>query len=154
MLNKYITIFLSSMVPVIELRGGIPLGIALGVHPITSALISILGSTLVMPIIFFTIRPILNYFLSMNVFKHRLERFIDKTLRKSENVKKYGFFGLTIFVGIPLPGTGAWTGTLIAALLDMRFKRAFLSIFLGNVMAAVIMLLLTTSAVKSIELLF
>ncbi|MBO8158224.1 small multi-drug export protein [Thermosyntropha sp.] len=145
------TVFFSSMLPIVELRGGIPLGIALGMSYLEAAGLCIIGSTLIVPVVFFAVRPIFNFFLSRNLFEHRINNFIERTLRKSSKVKKYGFWGLFLFVGIPLPGTGAWTGTLLAILLDIRFKSTFFAVLLGNILASLIILMLTHSSIMLID---
>lgn len=131
-------IMFMAMLPVIELRGAIPLGISMGLSPIHSATISYLGSIVPVPIILFGIRPIFS-FLRKNRF---LRKIIDKIIRNSSvknsgKIKKYGTLGLVILVAIPLPGTGVWSGSLAAALMNIRFKRAFPAILLGNAIAAI-----------------
>lgn len=150
--DKLLLLLLTSMVPMIELRGAIPMGLLYNFNLVNSTIISIIGSTLVVPILFFTLRPLINYLLSKGILSNKINSFIEKSLRKSEGVRKYGFWGLVMFVGIPLPGTGAWTGTLIAVLLDMRFKRTILAIFLGNVIAGSIIYLLSFTTLNVIKL--
>ncbi|MCX7885482.1 MAG: small multi-drug export protein [Caloramator sp.] len=146
-MDNILKVLFSSMLPIIELRGAIPLGIALGLNPLKSSIISVLGSTLIVPFIFFTVRPVINFLLRLKPFEKSVSNFIERSLRKSKKIQKYEFLGLTLFVGIPLPGTGAWTGTIIAVLLDMRFKRTFFSIFLGNLMAGLIVYILSTTSI-------
>lgn len=146
-MDNVLKVLFSSMLPIIELRGAIPLGIALGLNPLKSAIIAVLGSTLIVPFIFFTVRPVINFLLRLKPFEKSVSNFIERSLRKSKKIQKYEFLGLTLFVGIPLPGTGAWTGTFIAVLLDMRFKRTFFSIFLGNLMAGLIVYILSTTSI-------
>lgn len=144
------SVFFSSMLPIIELRGAIPLGVALGMSYLEAAALCIIGSTLISPIVFFAVRPVFNFLLERDLFTHRINNLIERTLRKSQKVQKYGFWGLILFVGIPLPGTGAWTGTLLAVLLDIRFKSTFLAVLLGNILASIIILLLTHSSLMLI----
>ncbi|SHG39735.1 Uncharacterized membrane protein [Thermosyntropha lipolytica DSM 11003] len=144
------SVFFSSMLPVIELRGAIPLGVALGLSYGEAALLSIAGSTLICPLIFFTIRPVFNFLLQRDLLTHRINNLIERTLRKSAKVQKYGFWGLILFVGIPLPGMGAWSGTLLAILLDVRFKSTFLAVLLGNILASFIIIFLTHSSLMLI----
>lgn len=153
-MDRILKILLSSMLPIVELRGAIPLGLALGYPKLEVVLIAVIGSTLVVPIIFFTARPVINFLLRQKLFEKTISKFIEKTLRKSSKVQKYEFWGLVLFVGIPLPGTGAWTGTLLSVLLDMRFKRTFLAIMLGNVMAGLIMMILGSSSITLFRLIF
>lgn len=151
-ISNWVVVIFAAMFPIVELRGAIPIGIALKLDPYYSTVLSIVGSTIPVPFIFFTIRPILNYLKKTKIFRSKIERFLDKTMSKSDQIVKYGFWGLLLFVGIPLPGTGAWTGTLIAVLLDLRFKSTILAIFLGNIMAGGIILILSHLAIFSFKL--
>ncbi|MCA0386054.1 MAG: small multi-drug export protein [Firmicutes bacterium] len=147
MLNDFLSWFstemavmLTAAMPIIELRGAIPVGITLGLTPLHSAIISFIGSMIPVPFILFLIRPIFNYLKQTETFKHIVHRLIHKSNSKSDNIKKYGWIGLLIFVAIPLPGTGVWSGSLAAALLDMRFKIAFPAILVGNLIAGLLIL--------------
>lgn len=143
-LGKLICTFFISMVPVVELRLGLPYGIALGLDYPLALLAALIGNMVPVPFIIVYIRRI---FIWIRRHWERLDGFITKLENKAhlkgETVRKYGPLGLLIFVAIPLPGTGAWTGALIAALLDMRLKHAVPSIFLGVCIAAGIMTALT-----------
>lgn len=143
-LGKLISTFFISMVPVVELRLGLPYGIALGLDYPLALLAALIGNMVPVPFIIVYIRRI---FIWIRRHWERLDGFITKLENKAhlkgETVRKYGPLGLLIFVAIPLPGTGAWTGALIAALLDMRLKHAVPSIFLGVCIAASIMTALT-----------
>lgn len=147
-LPKEITVILTAILPVIELRGAIPIGISLGISPIYSTILSFIGSLIPVPIILFTIRPIFNYLKKTKLFKEKVDKITDHFINKGKKIQDYGFWGLIIFVSIPLPGTGVWSGTIIAALLDMSFKRAFPAILIGNLNAAIIVLLLSKGAIK------
>lgn len=147
-----LTVLLTAALPVIEVRGAIPIGISLGLSPGKAALISFIGSMIPVPIIFFAVRPIFNYLRSTKMFEKMVNRIIKKSLGKSQNVQKYGAWGLVLFVGVPLPGTGVWTGTLIAALLDIRFKWAILAVSLGNLLAALAVTGLSSSVVRAMSL--
>lgn len=140
-ISKEFTVMFTAALPIIELRGAIPVGISLGLSPIHSAIISFIGSMIPVPFILFTIRPIFNYLKKTKAFKNMVNRLTDRSIAKSGEVQKYGAWGLFIFVAIPLPGTGVWSGSLIAALLNMRFKLAFPAIFFGNFTAGIIILL-------------
>ena len=143
-LGKLISTFFISMGPVVELRLGLPYGIALGLDYPLALLAALIGNMVPVPFIIVYIRRI---FIWIRRHWERLDGFITKLENKAhlkgETVRKYGPLGLLIFVAIPLPGTGAWTGALIAALLDMRLKHAVPSIFLGVCIAAGIMTALT-----------
>ena len=132
------------MLPIVELRAGLPYGIALGLDYPLALTAALVGNMIPVPFIVVYIRRI---FVWLRAHFEKMDSFITKLERKAhlkgETVRKYGPLGLLIFVAIPLPGTGAWTGALIAALLDMRLKSAVPSIFLGVCIAATIMTLLT-----------
>lgn len=144
MLGKVITTFFISMLPIIELRAGLPYGIALGLpYPVALAA-AVLGNMVPVPFIILFIRRIFMWLRSIlpkcDAFITRLE---EKAHIKGDMVRRYSTIGLCILVAIPLPGTGAWTGALVAALLDLRLKKAVPAIFLGVLIAAGIMTMLT-----------
>lgn len=137
------TVILTAALPVIEVRGAIPVGISLGLTPIHSLFLSLIGSMIPVPFILFSIRPIFNYMRKTKIFKKLVYSLTSRSMAKSGNIQKYGVWGLLVFVAIPLPGTGVWSGSLIAALLDMRFKWAFPAIFIGNVIAGILIMALS-----------
>ncbi len=144
-LGKIISTFLISMVPVIELRGAIPSGIALGLDVWTVALLAIVGNMLPIPFIILFIRKIFAWMRNKNKWLNNLVCQMEaKADKHKDKITKYEFWGLCLFVAIPLPGTGAWTGALVAAMLDMRLKNAIPAIFLGVIIAAVIVALLSS----------
>lgn len=134
------TVLLTATLPVIELRGAIPVGISLGLSPIHAMFISFIGSMIPVPFILFAVRPIFNYLKKTKLFKKSVYKITDKSFKKSGKIKKYGVWGLLIFVAIPLPGTGVWSGSLAAALLNLRFKWAFPAIFVGNLIAGILIM--------------
>lgn len=139
-LSKEILVFLISMFPIVELRGAIPVGVALGIESWQLYFITVLGNCLPIPFIILLARPVINWLLKTK-FLRGVGNWLENKVRKhSGNVLKYEVFGLLIFVAIPLPGTGAWTGALIAALMDMRLKKSFPSILAGVMIAGIIML--------------
>lgn len=142
--GRFLATFFISMLPIVELRAGLPYGIALGLDYPLALTAALVGNMIPVPFIVVYIRRIFvwlrAHFAKMDSFITKLEK---KAHLKGETVRKYGPLGLLIFVAIPLPGTGAWTGALIAALLDMRLKSAVPSIFMGVCIAATIMTLLT-----------
>lgn len=133
-------VFVTAALPIIELRGAIPVGIALGMAPWQAYVIGVLGSMLPVPFILLLIKPIFHWLKENTPIKPFIEKITHRTLNKSDNINKYGFWGLLIFVAIPLPGTGVWSGALAAALLELKFKTAMLAIFLGNAVAGLIMM--------------
>ncbi|MCD8087602.1 MAG: small multi-drug export protein [Oscillospiraceae bacterium] len=139
-----------SMLPIVELRGAIPIGVALGLPVWQAALISIVGNILPAPFIIAFIRAVMDW---LSTKSRRMRKFVawleaKGTGKKADRVRQYEFLGLVLFVAIPLPGTGAWTGTLVAALLDVRMKRALPAIILGVLIASVIISLATTGVVN------
>lgn len=136
---------LMAMAPVVELRGAIPFGHnVLGLNIWLAAAASIVGNLLPVPFIIIYVRRVFA-FLRRKIPK--LNRMVDRLVRKAEGkretVNKYGFWGLCILVAIPLPGTGAWTGAMVAAFMDMRIKKAFPAIALGVVIAGIVVTFLT-----------
>lgn len=144
MTGKVLLTALISMLPVVELRGGLPAGVALGLPIPLSFAASLLGNMLPVPFVILFARPVFQWIRAhipaLGSFVTKLE---TRAYAKSKNVKKYETWGLLIFVAIPLPGTGAWTGALIASVLNMRLKRAVPVIFLGVIIAGSIMTVLT-----------
>lgn len=138
-ISKEIVIFIISMIPILELRGGLVAASLLNVSITTAIPICIVGNIIPIPFILLFIKQIFKWLKKIKLFRGMIERLEARAMGKSESIKKYEFWGLVLFVGIPLPGTGAWTGSLIAALLDIDFKKAILAELLGIIIATVIM---------------
>lgn len=139
-MGKEMIVFIISMIPLLELRGALLVaGPLLGVPVSTAIPLCIIGNIIPVPFILFLITPIFNWMKGTRILKPLVDKLEAKAMSKSERIEKYEFWGLVLFVGIPLPGTGAWTGSLIAALLGVKFKKAFPAIILGIFMATVIM---------------
>ena len=130
---------LISMVPVIELRGGLPYAILSGVSPYVAFPLCIAANLLPIPFILWFITPIFNWMKTTRLFRPIAEKLEKKAMNKSDKLEKGYFWGLLLFVGIPLPGTGAWTGALLATLLDVPKKKSIPAIALGVCLAAVLM---------------
>lgn len=141
--NKELIIFIVSMLPLIESRGGLIAAALLNVDFIPAFIISILGNILPMPFVLLFMEKILEWLNKFKRFKKLVKRLEDKILSKREQIDKYGYLGLLFFVGIPLPGTGAWTGAALAVLLHMDRKKSFIYIALGVLMASGIMSILS-----------
>ena len=137
-----IIIFLISLFPVLELRGGIIAGTALGVNWPTAYILCVIANMIPVPFIIIFIRRIFEW-LKNTRFVKLIKKIEEKAEKKSNSVRKYKSLGLFILVAIPLPGTGAWTGALVAALLDMRLKDAFLPILFGVMTAGLIVALIS-----------
>ena len=143
MLNKYIYIFLISMVPLVELRGAIPFAEGFGLPFLPSYIVCIIGNMLPVPIIYLFARKVLAWGadkpLAGTFFTFCLEKGEKGGKKLQEKAGRGLFLALLLFVGIPLPGTGAWTGTLAASILDMDFKSSVTAVMLGVLLAGVIM---------------
>ncbi|EGC03813.1 MULTISPECIES: small multi-drug export protein [Ruminococcus] len=147
-MKKYIFTFLLSMVPLLELRGAIPLGRGMGVSLRDAVIISMIGNMVPMPIIFFFARRVLEWGADKPVIGKFFSWCLEKGHKGGQKLKEKAgskgmFWALLLFVGIPLPGTGAWTGTLAASMLDLDFKKSVLAVVLGVALAAVIITTLT-----------
>lgn len=150
-MKAFLYTVLLSMLPVVELRGGIPLGVANGLEYHVAFIAAVIGTAIPVPFIILFTRRVMRY-LKRNFrgLEETLERFEEKIHLKSDVVRKYQKFGLFLFVAIPLPGTGAWTGSMIASFLDIRLKNAIPPIVLGILTAGTIMVLLTYGVVTVI----
>lgn len=143
-IGKVIATFFISMVPVIELRGGLPYGITLGLDYPLALTAAVIGNMVPVPFIIIYIRHIFTWLRKRSKWwDEKITRLEKKAHLKGRVVRKYSTIGLCILVAIPLPGTGAWTGALVAAVLDMRLKKAIPAIFLGVCIAAAIMTMVT-----------
>lgn len=147
MLLKYIIIFLVSMVPIIELRGAIPIAIGMNLDKLLSFIICIIGNMLPVPIIYLFARKVLEWGSNKKI----IGKFFTWCLKKGNNAgkkleSKAGkglYLALLLFVGIPLPGTGAWTGTLAASILNLDFKKTVIVVMGGVLLAGIIMMLIS-----------
>ena len=144
--GKELCVFFCSMIPIIELRGAIPMGAVfnatLGGMPFwLTYILSVAGNMLPIPFILLFIKKIIRWMSQSKVkFFNKVSNYLlNKVEKKRDKIEKYSFWGVCIFVAIPLPVTGAWTGTLVAAMIDMKFWKAFVSCLLGVMIAGVIM---------------
>ena len=157
MIKKYLIVFLIAMVPIIELRGAIPYAVAFGLPTVPSVITALLGNMLPVPFIYFFARKILEW----GKDNKYIGRFCSWCLEKGEKagqklLSKAGrgtFIALMLFVGIPLPGTGAWTGTLAASLLNIGFKKSIIAVICGLLLAGAIMLAASFGVFGAIKLL-
>ena len=156
--TKYLIVFLVSMVPLIELRAGVPIGLGMDLNPIAVFIICVIGNMLPVPFIYFFARKVLEW----GADKPVIGKFFTWCLKKGEKggeklQAKAGrglFLALLLFVGIPLPGTGAWTGTLAAAMLKMDFKKSVLAVVGGVALAGIIMGLATAGVLGAAGAIF
>lgn len=138
-LNKDVTVFIISMIPILELRGGIIAASVLSVPYLRALVICIIGNIVPIPFILLFINKIFQWLKSFRLTRGLVEKMEYRAMGKSDKIQKYEFLGLLLFVGVPLPGTGAWTGSLVAALLGIKLKKAVPAIFLGIILASAIM---------------
>lgn len=148
--GKYLIVFLISLMPILELRGGLVAAALLKLDPIPSYIISIIGNLLPVPFILWLLDSIFAFMKKHNILKKFVLWCEKKGNEKKGQIEKYGFWGLVLFVGIPLPGTGAWTGCLIATILRMNKKKAFLATILGVIMASIIMMIISFGLLANI----
>ena len=146
--GKLLLTFGTAMVPVIELRGAIPVGVAAGLPPAVACVTAILGNLVPVPFIMLLVRRIFDWLRDTRFFGPKIAWLERRAHLKGRLVRKYRLLGLVILVGIPLPGTGAWTGALVAALLDIRLRTALPAILLGLVIAGGITTVVTLGLVR------
>ena len=142
-INPSFGTFMISLIPIIELRGAIPVGIGCGLHWLWVYVICVIGNCLPVPLVIRIIRPLIEWLLRSKMFRRTGEWLQNRTEKKTEKVTKYKKLGLLIFVALPLPGTGAWSGAMIAGMMNMRIKDAFPAIAGGVCIAGVIMVVIS-----------
>ena len=135
------------MVPIIELRGALPSGVAMGLSPWTAFAVSVIGNMVPVPFIILFIRRILDWMKRFDTFRRFAEKLEAKAQKHEDKIQKYEALGLFILVALPLPGTGAWTGSLVAAIFAIRLKSAVPVIFAGVITAGLIVLFITYGVV-------
>ena len=153
-LSQYISpegaVFLISMIPLLELRGWLLAASLLKISAAKAIPLCIVGNIIPIPFILLFIKQIFKVLKKTKIFRGLIIKLEDRAMRKSDQVKKYEFWGLMLFVGIPLPGTGAWTGSLIASLLEIDIKKSSLAILCGIIMATVIMYIVSYGLVGNL----
>ena len=153
-LSQYISpegaVFLISMIPLLELRGGLLAASLLKISAAKAIPLCIVGNIIPIPFILLFIKQIFKVLKKTKIFRGLIIKLEDRAMRKSDQVKKYEVWGLMLFVGLPLPGTGAWTGSLIASLLEIDIKKSSLAILCGIIMATVIMYIVSYGLVGNL----
>lgn len=147
-MREILLTFGTAMVPVLELRGAIPVGVAAGLPPVVACAVAIVGNLVPVPFIMLLVRRIFNWLRFTRFFGPKIEWLERRAHLKGRLVRKYRLPGLIILVGVPLPGTGAWTGALVAALLDIRMRHALPAILLGLIIAGAITTAVTLGVVS------
>lgn len=145
--GKILITFLMSMVPVVELRGALPSGVAMGLSPWLAFAVSVIGNMVPVPFIILFIRRILDWMKRFDSFRRIAEKLESKAKKHEDKIVKYEALGLFVLVALPLPGTGAWTGSLVAAIFDLRLRSAVPVIFAGVITAGLIVLFITYGVV-------
>ncbi len=148
--GKELIVFIISLMPILELRGGLIAAALLNLNIVRAFIICFIGNILPIPFILWLITPIFNYLKKTKLFRGIVNKLENKAMSKKDKIEKLEYIGLMLFVGIPLPGTGAWTGCLIAALLNMDKKKAMLHAILGVIMAGIIMLIFSYGILDNI----
>ena len=143
-------VFIVSMIPILELRGSILAAGFMDVSFLETYIVAVLGNLLPIPFILIFIKKILDWMKTTNAFSRIANGIEKRALSKREQIDKYGYFGLFLFVAIPLPGTGAWTGALLSVLLGMKGRKAFIPIVLGVMAAGLVMSLLAFGIIQKI----
>jgi uncharacterized membrane protein len=153
--GKELGVFTCSMIPVIELRGGIPLGAALGLPWWESYLLAVAGNMVPVPIILLFVRKFISWMSASKVrFFNKIASFLERKAEKNRGkIEKYAFWGICLFVAVPLPITGAWTGALVCATIGEKVWRALVSCFIGVCIAGVIMTLASYGVVAALNFL-
>ena len=149
-ISKEVIVFLISMIPVLELRGSILAAGFMNTTFVPTYIAAVLGNMLPIPFILLFVKKIFAWLKTTKHFHAIPEKLEKRAMSKSEQIEKYGYFGLFLFVAIPLPGTGAWTGSLLSVLFGMKFKKSILAIFLGVLTAGLIMSLLAFGVIQNI----
>ena len=151
MFDKYLLVMITTMLPVSELRGGIPVGIALGLEPISVFIFAVVTNALIFFPIFFGLKIFYNRFFLLLPFARKI---VERTRKKGKPyIDKYGVWGLIIFVGVPLPITGAWTGILLAWLFGLDWKRSFIAVCIGVLISGTIVMLISLGLLNGLKML-
>lgn len=148
--GKEIIVFIISMFPILELRGGLIAASLLNMNPVTSFIICFIGNLIPIPFILWFITPLFDKLKKTKRLSKLVNKIESKANAKKEQIEKREFWGLLLFVGIPLPGTGAWTGSLIASMVGMNKKKSLLAAILGVTLAGIIMMILSFGLLKGI----
>ena len=151
-LGNEFALFMISLIPLIEARGAIIYGAAIGMPWYQVLPICIIGNMIPVPFILLFGMKLIAYLKTTNLFGPFFTRYEAKLMKRSTEIDRYSFIALMLFVGIPVPGTGAWSGSLIATILEVKFKKAILAVFLGVILAGIIMTLGSYGAVGIFKL--
>jgi uncharacterized membrane protein len=140
LMEKELSVFILSMVPIFELRGAIPYGISLGLSPYNAFIISVIGNIIPVPFLLKLYRPIIRWIARSTFLRKPASMIVNKVDRSSKKVKKYELWGLFLLVAIPLPTTGVWTASAVASFLKLNYRKSIFYISLGVIAAGIIVL--------------
>ena len=154
LIKNYFWVFFISMLPIVELRGAIPVGVGMGLPFIPTYLIAAIGNMLPVPFILWLVKPVLQYMAKFSIFTKLVNTILEKGHAAGAKFGDAKYWALYTFVAIPLPGTGAWTGSLAAALLDLEKGKSLLAVFCGVLTAGVIMGIASFGLLGAIGLVF
>ena len=152
-IKKELMILLLAAAPISEIRGAIPAALGFGFEPWHAYIIGVIGNLLPIPFLLKLLNPMFDFFGRTRAFGGIINWIKRRTLRRSDKVEKYSVLGLFLLVAIPLPTTGAWTGSIAASLFDIKFRHAFPAIVAGVMVAGIIVLILSTQAISLFEIL-
>lgn len=140
-------VFFTAMMPISELRGAIPLGINLGMEPMNSFILSVIGNLIIVPILLLIVRPIFTYFKTLKRFREWINKYEERAAIKVKSYRKFRLLGLFLLVAIPIPTTGVYTGVVAANVLQIKFKNAWSAISLGVIVAGVIVYMISLNII-------
>ncbi len=146
-MTKEMIVFFTAMMPISELRGAIPLGINLGMEPMNSFLLSVIGNLIIVPILLLIVRPIFMYFKTLKRFREWINKYEERAARKVKSYRKFRLLGLFLLVAVPIPTTGVYTGVVAANVLQIKFKNAWLAISLGVIVAGTIVYMISLNII-------
>lgn len=139
-------VFVVAALPIVELRGAIPLGVHLGLPPMEALALALAGNLAPIPVLYYVLLPAAAYLKRTRAFRRVVTAYVARSERESRRIKRYGLVGLAVFVAIPLPATGAWTGCLIALLLGYSLRQTMAALALGTLAAGVVVTALVSLA--------
>ncbi len=148
--SKKLIVFIISLMPLLELRGGLIAAAILNVEYLKAGILCIIGNIIPIPFILLFLKKVFSVMERFKSTKKVVVWLEDKAKKNKPKIDKYGFWGLVLFVGIPLPGTGAWTGSLVASVFEMDYKKSLLAIFLGIILAFIIMSIVSYGVIGNI----
>lgn len=148
--SKKLIVFIISLMPLLELRGGLIAAAILNVEYLKAGILCIIGNIIPIPFILLFLKKVFSVMERFKPTKKVVVWLEDKAKKNKPKIDKYGFWGLVLFVGIPLPGTGAWTGSLVASVFEMDYKKSLLAIFLGIILAFIIMSIVSYGVIGNI----